>query len=92
MSASDAPAAPPEGAAASAGVDGAAIGWGRAIVSGLVLVAVGFFVCAYVPNVLLRHFTGMGRSARADLAGIVSISGVVVMAWLLRRLQARGRI
>ncbi len=67
------------------------IGWGRAVVSGLVLVLLGFLVCAYVPDFILKH-ANMGRSERADLAAAVTLVGVVAMAWLLRRLQRRGVI
>ena len=37
--------------------DRAAIGWGRAILSGLGLVVLGILVCVYLPNYLVVHLT-----------------------------------
>lgn len=82
----------PEGTARPDEVDRATIGWGRAVVSGLVLVALGFLGSVYLPNVIVTHLASWSRAARAGLAAVVSITAVAALAWLLRRLQSRGLI
>jgi hypothetical protein len=81
----------PAGRAGPEAIDRVGIRWGRAVLSGLALVVMGFLVCAYLPDVILKH-ANMGRDERANLAAGISLVGVVAMAWLVRRLQRRGLI
>jgi hypothetical protein len=81
----------PTGGVERGEIDRSAIGWGRAVLSGVALVLVGFLVCAYLPDVILKR-ANMGRSERANLATAVSLVSVAVMAWILRRLQRKGVI
>ena len=52
----------------------------------------GILVCVYVPNYLVVHLTSLARDKRADVAAIVAVAGVALMAWLLRSLQRRRLI
>jgi hypothetical protein len=76
----------------SDGPDRGTIRWGRALVSGLLIVALGFLGCVYVPNLIVTDFSGMARSTRADLAAAVSLVALAFVAWVLRRLQSRRLI
>jgi hypothetical protein len=46
----------------------------------------------YGSNAILTKLTGMSRDNREYLASFVFLAVVVVAAWVLRRLQARGTI
>lgn len=73
-------------------LDRASIGWGRAVGSGLAVVVLGLLVCVYLPNYLVTHLSSWTRDQRAGLATVVCFAGLAAIAWLLRRLQARGVI
>ena len=66
----------------------AEIGWGRAILSGLAVLAVGFAGAVYVPNRILTKALGLTRTAREWLAIGTFLVVVIALAWVLRRLQA----
>jgi len=68
-----------------------AIGWGRAIATGVTIVLVGFLGAVWLPDVLLKQLS-VDRSTRALIAATVSLVVVIALAWALRRLQAAGRI
>lgn len=70
----------------------AGIGWPRAIVSGLAVVIVAAVAAVYGSNAVLTRLTGLSRDTREYLAAFVFLAVVVVTAWVLRRLQARGVI
>jgi hypothetical protein len=70
----------------------ARIGWLRAIGSGLAILIVGLGLTLFGTDRLLTSLTGMERDTRVLVATGVFILIVVVAAWLLRRLQARGLI
>ena len=64
------------------------IGWGRAILSGLAVLVIGFAGAVYVPNRILTKALGLTRTAREWLAIGTFLVVVIGLAWLLRRLQA----
>jgi hypothetical protein len=68
------------------------IGWGRAVVSTLVILAVGAAALVFLPNWVLVHLTGISRNARVAIATVGFLAAFVIVAWALRRLQARGTI
>lgn len=70
----------------------AAIGWARGIGSGLVIVLVGFGLAAYLPDLLLNQLGGLDRHLRVAIATTVCFASVLVLAVVLRRLQARRLI
>jgi xanthine/uracil permease len=65
------------------------IGWGRAILSGLAVLIVGFAGAVYVPNRILTKALGLTRTAREWLAIGTFFVVVCGLAWALRWLQAR---
>jgi hypothetical protein len=75
-----------------AGSDRAAIGWGRAVLTGAVVLAVGLVASVGSANIILTKATGLSRDAREYVASIVFLTVVIAVAWALRRLQARGLI
>jgi hypothetical protein len=64
--------------------------WLRATVAGIVLVAVGFAVLVYVPDLLVSSLSGVNRSMRVLLATTWFAIAIVALLWGLRKLQARG--
>lgn len=68
------------------------IGWGRATVLALAILAVGAACFVFLPNWVLTNLTGLSNDARIALATIGFFALLVGSAWLLRRLQARGVI
>jgi hypothetical protein len=72
----------------------AAIGWLRAIGSGLAVLVVGFAVTIGLTNWLLTDgsLSSLSRDNRVWLAAALFLVAVAAMAWGLRRLQARGLI
>jgi hypothetical protein len=70
----------------------AAIGWGRAIGTALVIVVVGFLLVVYIPNRILLDLTGLSRNGRTYITASLSVVVVLALAWGLRRLQARALI
>ena len=69
-----------------------AIGWPRAIVTGLALLVVGIAVAVYGAQLAIENLTGLSRDQRVWVATAIVTASVVLMAWVLRRLQARGVI
>jgi len=77
----------------AAGVDDASpIGWGRAVATAIGLLVVGLGASVEGANTVLTRMTSLTRDTRALLATVLFLAVVVAMAWLLRRLQARGLV
>jgi hypothetical protein len=74
------------------GTHGAAIGWGRALLTGFVVLVVGLAASVGGANAILTKATGLSRDVREYAASVVFLAVVIVLAWALRRLQARGLI
>jgi len=72
--------------------EGSGIGWGRAIVSGLIILVVGFVATVWVADMVLKKATGLSRDNRQYLASAIFLAVLIVLAWALRRLQHRGLI
>jgi hypothetical protein len=70
----------------------AEIGWGRAAISAVAILVVGFLGAVMVPSWLLSGLGGMTTTGRGVIAGAVCVIVVIVMAVVLRRLQARRLI
>ena len=70
----------------------AAIGWPRAIVTAVTIVAIGFVGILWLPQAIVGQVSFIGRDARAIVAATLAVLVVVAVAVLLRRLQARGLI
>ena len=68
------------------------IGWPRAVLSGLAILIVGFGVAVGGTNYILTNFNSVNRDTKVYLASTLFLVVVVLMAWVLRRLQARGLI
>jgi hypothetical protein len=68
---------------------GTAPSWPRAVVATVVVVAVGVGLLVVVPNLIVTRLGGLDRGQRVGLATIWFFAMLVVLAWLLRRLQAR---
>ena len=68
------------------------IGWIRAMLSGLAVLVVGILGTLDGANLILTKALGLTRDARQYLATALVLAVVVVMAWILRRLQARGLV
>lgn len=71
---------------------GAGIGWLRAFVSGVALVAVGIAVTVWGSNYVLTDVTSVDRNVREYIASAVFLGAVIVLAFVLRRLQRRRLI
>ena len=67
----------------------ASIGWGRAVLSALLIVVVGAVLFIFGPNWLLTHLTGLSRNGRVAVVTIGFAVFFVLFVWGLRRLQAR---
>jgi Ca2+/Na+ antiporter len=65
------------------------IGWGRALVSAVVILVVGAVLFVFAPNWLLTHLTGLSRNGRVAVVTTAFVVVFVAFAWALRRLQAR---
>lgn len=72
--------------------DGADIGWIRAILTGVATVVTGFFTVVALPNLVIMRFDQLTTFTRSLIAAAVSPAAVIALAWVLRRLQARGLI
>ena len=68
------------------------IGWLRAVATGLAILVVGFVATVGAANYILTNISGWSRDVKVWLATGVFLVVVCVMAWALRRLQARGLI
>jgi hypothetical protein len=85
-----APAGPPPPADTSG--DDREIGWPRAILTGLAILLVGFSGAVLGANRILTKALGLRRTPREWLASGLFLLVVVLLAWILRRLQARRLI
>ena len=72
--------------------EGAGIGWPRAIVSGIAILIVALAATVFVPHEILTKLTSMNRAGRERVAAAAFLVAIGVLAWGLRRLQARGII
>ena len=70
----------------------AEIGWLRAIASGLAIIVVGIGGAVYGADRILTKALGLRRTPREYLATALFFLIVIVLAWLLRRLQDRKLI
>jgi hypothetical protein len=68
---------------------GASVSWPRAVVATAAIVAVAVGLLVVVPNLIVTRLGGLDRAWRAGLATIWFFAMLAVLAWLLRRLQAR---
>jgi hypothetical protein len=68
------------------------IGWGRAVLSSILIVAIGVLGCVYLPNMVVNGFQSLSPDTRTDIAAAICIVVLLVLAWCLRRAQARGLI
>ena len=68
------------------------IGWARAALTGLAIVLAGIAVLVFGVNALLTHLSGLDRSQRVGIATVGFFTGLILLAWLLRRLQQRHLI
>ena len=68
------------------------IGWLRAIATGVAILVVGIGVTVVGGNRILTKALGVTRGGREALATALFLVVLVALAWLLRRLQARGLI
>jgi hypothetical protein len=71
---------------------GAGIGWPRALLSGVGIVVIGLAVAVWGSNYVLTDVTGVDRNVREYIASAVFLGAVIVLAFVLRRLQRRGLI
>jgi len=72
--------------------DRSAIGWPRAILTGVVVLAVAIGVGVIGANAALTNLTGLSRDARMWIATALTMITVIGLGWALRRLQARGLV
>lgn len=70
----------------------AAIGWLRAMVTGVLIVVIGIGALAYGTNALVTRLTSLDRSQRVGVATASFFIVFAAIAWGLRRLQRSGRI
>ena len=68
------------------------IGWARAALTSLVILAVGTALFVYLPNWVLTHLTGLSRNGRVGVATTGFFVLFFAFAWALRRLQAHRLI
>jgi hypothetical protein len=68
------------------------IGWVRAVLSALAIIVVGFLAAVVAPNRILTKALALRRTPREWLAVGLFFLVIIVMAWVLRRLQARKLI
>ena len=69
-----------------------AIGWARAVLTGLAVIVVGTVAAVGGANAVLTKATGLSRDLREYIASMVFLAVVIALAWVLRRLQARELI
>jgi hypothetical protein len=65
------------------------LSWPRAILFGLGITIALAFLLVSVPDLVLTRFIGLGRSTRVTIATAWFFVGLGLVAWTLRRLQAR---
>jgi len=61
--------------------------WSRAVLSAVVILAVGGALLVYVPNWALQHLTGLDRHGRTTITTGGFFALLLTLAWALRRLQ-----
>jgi hypothetical protein len=66
-----------------------AIGWLRAILTTGIITVVGITACVYVPNFVLVRMHSTSRGTRVAIATTTFFVVLAVLAYVLRRLQAR---
>ena len=91
----DGPVMPPRTGAVGGderNVPQAAIGWPRAVGSGVAILALALALAFWGTNWILTDLTGLSRDNRVTLATGFFLVVVGLVAWALRRLQARGLI
>ena len=74
------------------GADDPEIGWPRAIITGLAILGVAFLGGVVATNRILTKALGLRRTPREWLATGLFFLVIIVLAWLLRRMQARKLI
>lgn len=84
--------APQEPQTDPAGVSRPGFGWVRATATTAVIVVIGGALLLYTPDLVLTRLTGISRSARVAVATGGFLVALAVLAWALRRLQARRLI
>jgi len=72
--------------------DRSSIGWPRAILTAVVVLAVAVGVGVVGANAALTNLTGLSRDARMWIATALTMMTVIGLGWALRRLQARGLV
>lgn len=72
--------------------DGPVLGWARALASGLAILLVAIVATVYGADTAVKKLTGVSRNTRQYLASGLFVVAVAVLAWVLRRLQARRLI
>ena len=72
------------------GPAGATLRWPRVALTVVLLVAVALLVLAVVPDLIVTRLTGVTRDTRALLASAWFFLAFAVLAYVMRRLQARG--
>jgi hypothetical protein len=78
--------------APATGAEDPEIGWPRAIITGLAILGVGFLGGVVATNRILTKALGLRRTPREYLATALFFLVVAVLAWALRRMQARKLI
>lgn len=65
-------------------------GWSGAAVETALVVAIGFALLVYLPNLVLTRSTWLTRSWRVSIAVGEFLVALGALAWALRRAQARS--
>jgi len=68
----------------------APISWGRATALALAILAISALCFVLIPNWVLTELTGVSHDGRVAIATVGFFTLLVIGAWMLRRLQARG--
>jgi hypothetical protein len=68
------------------------IGWLRAIATGVAVLVVGIGAAVIGGNRILTKALGVTRGGREALATALFFVVLALLAWLLRKLQARGLV
>ncbi len=74
------------------GEDADVIGWLRAIATGVVILVVGIGAAVIGGNRILTKALGVTRGGREALATALFLVVLIGLAWILRKLQARGLV
>jgi hypothetical protein len=72
--------------------DAPTIGWPRAMLSGLIVILVGFMGAVLGPNAILTRSLALTRGARELLATLLFLAVIGILAVALRWLQHRKLI